>query len=48
VHLHLGDFGFPSRLEVWVYTLYELEEIYLEVRPEYIGGKACRLELVAV
>ncbi|MCM1412518.1 MAG: beta-galactosidase [Lachnospiraceae bacterium] len=48
VPLRLDYFSFPRRLSLRVYPLYEAEEIYLEARPAYQKGKACRLEAVTV
>lgn len=42
--LSLRYFDFPRHLKAVVYALYEDTPVYLEERPAFVNGRACRLE----
>lgn len=48
VVLSMGYFDFPEKLTVVVEALHEDDRVFLEKRPEFRDGKACRLEAVEV
>ena len=44
----LARFGFPKSFEVEIYPLYENDDIYLEVEPQFENGVACKIESIEV
>lgn len=48
VPVSLGYFDFPEKLRAVVYTLYDTDDIFLETKPAFEKGRACRLERIRV